>query len=110
MHKLLLLIASHFICDTVFQPEHVSKYKNPYVLKPEGFNQTTWPYIMAGHAFIHAMAVYLITGSTDFFLAEFFFHCGIDLAKCKGVFGKNYNMHIDQGLHLLCKAFYMVAL
>lgn len=106
----LLLIASHFICDTVLQPEHVSKGKHPDYAKSQGFNQTTWFYFMYGHALTHAVGVYLVTGSKLFFVMEWVLHGVIDLTKCCGLFGKKYNMHIDQGLHILCKIIYLMLL
>lgn len=104
---LIILIAAHFVCDTVFQPPHVSQQKHPLWAKQRAYTQTTWPYVMIGHAATHAFAVYLITNSFLCFLLELWFHAHIDYLKCTGKFGTKHNMHIDQGLHILCKLFYV---
>lgn len=106
---LFLFVAGHFICDVILQSINVSKNKNPFVELPEGFNQTTWPYFLLAHAFTHSIAVLVITNSYTLAVAELGLHCFIDYNKCVGNFGKNYHMHIDQGLHLFCKLIYLVA-
>ena len=96
------LVIGHFLCDYVFQSDTVAREKN-------ADSETTlqehvpWFYWMTAHAMTHAAAVMLITGNIGFALMEFGTHFAIDTMKCKGWYG----IHVDQALHLLCKAFYV---
>lgn len=58
-----------------------------------------WYYWLTAHALIHGGAVFLITQSLFLGIAETVIHWFIDFAKCE----KWINIHVDQGLHVLCK-------
>ena len=62
-----------------------------------------WPYWLSAHALIHGGAVWLITGNMSLGLIEVILHWIIDFAKCEGW----TNIHIDQLLHMICKAVYV---
>ena len=98
---LYLLFLSHFVADYPLQSEFMAKHKSPLNSLPAA----PWGYVMASHAAVHALGVYLVTGSVVLSAAELVLHAQIDTGKCIGVFG----IHVDQGLHLLTKCF-LVAL
>ena len=93
MNTFLLLIALHFICDYVFQSEYIAINKNS--------KNVGWIYVMTAHCATHALAVTYVLGPT-YGIVEFFLHFLIDHMKCKN----KYGIHIDQGLHVLCKIIY----
>lgn len=116
---LLALFFWHYIADYPLQGDFLSREKNPY--RPEKDRYAPWTSAMLAHVWIHAFGVLIITGSFVAFLVEFVLHWFIDVVKCKyaskldrtkpqdqerlmGAFGT------DQGVHLLCKVVYVLAL
>lgn len=91
------LVAGHFVADYPLQSDFIANGK-----KRPGLYGVPWYYILSAHAATHATAVYLITGSMLLSLVEFGAHFLIDFWKCEG----SINIHEDQALHFLCKAFY----
>ena len=65
-----------------------------------------WPYWLTAHAFVHGGAVWMATGNMGLGVVEVVLHWIIDFAKCE-----NWtNIHIDQFLHMMCKAGYVLFL
>lgn len=101
-HTAVYLIAAHFLLDYALQGDWMSKAKNPSLELVTG--EKIWPLALLGHAWLHATAVLLITGSGLLYLLELIIHSITDYAKCSGRFGYN----VDQYIHLSCKAAYGV--
>lgn len=102
MTVLFWLLVGHAVADYPLQGDFLSKgknHKNPIPGIP------FWQCLFA-HAAIHAGSVALVTGSIAFGLVEFALHCVIDFGKCSGWYGFN----CDQGLHVICKVAYAMAL
>lgn len=93
----LVLCFGHCLCDYPLQTDKIARGKNPGLVEEE---EIAWSYWMAGHAGTHALAVALLTGNAWLGLAEFVAHFLIDWGKCRGLF----ELGVDQGLHLGCKA------
>jgi hypothetical protein len=103
-------LAGHALADFVLQPTSMAVGKNrnrkfdgnPDVEK----YRPHWPYWLTAHALIHGGIVWLITGNVFLGFLEAALHWIIDFAKCE-----NWtNIHIDQILHMLCKACYIIIL
>lgn len=93
---LFFMLVGHALMDYPLQSDFIAKYKNPWV---KFDNQTWWPWLLSWHALMHGGAVALVTGSVYLGVLETICHWLIDLAKCADWI----NIHIDQGLHILCK-------
>lgn len=96
----LQLIAAHFLCDFALQGDYMARVKSPKSGAVE------WRWAMYGHGAIHGCAVAMVTGSVALGLVEWAAHVAIDHAKCAGAI----NYHVDQWLHLTCKAAYIIAM
>ena len=94
---LYLLVLSHFVADYPLQSEFMAKHKSPL----NSLAAAPWGYVLASHAAVHAIGVYLVTGSAVLSVIEFLLHSYIDYGKCLGFFG----IHVDQALHLIVKVF-----
>lgn len=103
---LFLLIVGHCLCDYPLQGDFIGKFKNPSNPNPFPSGSHPWLVLMSAHCFIHAGAVYLITGIIWFALAELLLHFIIDV--CKNNNKISFNM--DQWLHIFCKACYVVVI
>ena len=104
---LFLLVGAHFVADFVLQPDVVAAGKHrvrPATLATD--HLPPWPYFLLGHAFTHAIAVFLITQSVWLGLAELVLHALLDHLKCEN----RISFTIDQSLHLACKVGYCVVL
>jgi len=100
MDSLFLLIWFHFLADFPFQGEFLAKAKNRY--NPiKGFNPLL---ALFAHAYIHAGAVYIITGSSLLSLIELITHMWIDDQKCKG----EIDSETDQLYHIVLKVLYFL--
>lgn len=99
---IVLLLAAHALFDYALQGDFMAKAKNPAA----PILGVPWYQPMAAHCFIHATAVYFITGMVFAGIVEFVAHFVIDYMKCTGKL--TYNQ--DQYLHLACKAGYVLAL
>src|SRR6478752_5092840 len=105
---LLALVIGHAIADFPMQGTFLAMGKNRHVKMPdpEGapFPGNLWVYCLTAHALIHAGAVWLITGSITFAIAELCLHWFIDFAKNE----RWTNFTVDQCLHVVCKIIYAV--
>ncbi len=101
---LVLLLFGHFMADffmqTEFQALGKSRKSNPYAAA------VPWYYCLTAHAAIYAGVIGILTGSLLIGLIEFVIHWIVDHGKCEGWYG----IHVDQGIHLLCKVAYAVLL
>ena len=100
-------VLAHVVCDFVLQSSSMARGKNRHIHidRKEGgsHSHVFWPYWLTAHSFVHGGAVWLITGSVILGLTETCLHWIIDFAKCE----RWTNIHIDQSLHLACKAMYL---
>lgn len=95
------LFIGHFVGDFALQSDSMESGK-----KPSSSPGLLWVYWMSAHAAVHAAAVTLATGSTLLGTCEFVAHWIIDLLKSRDAIG----FHLDQLLHLLCKAIWLALL
>ena len=100
MRELFGLLVGHAVADFGLQSEWMGKHKSPH----ESLPYVPWYYVLGAHGVIHGGAVYLVTGSVVFGVAETVLHSVIDLGKCRGYYG----IHVDQGFHLVCKLLWWV--
>ena len=89
---MILLLVAHFLFDYALQGDFMAKAKN---LNAPMFG-VPWIWPMASHCFIHAAAVYFITGSYLLGALEFICHFYIDSAKCVRMitFGQDQTLHV----------------
>lgn len=92
---LFLLMVGHFIADYPLQGDFLARGKNHTNPIPG----IPWYHCLVAHSFIHAGAVYIVTGSLMLALLELVVHTFIDYEKCDG--SLTYNQ--DQFLHFLTK-------
>lgn len=102
MQMFFYLILGHFICDYPLQTDFVAQRK----CRRNSLPVVPWYYVMSGHCATHAAAVAIVTGNAWLALSEFVAHYAIDVAKCEGWTG----IHLDQYLHVGCKAAWMLIL
>lgn len=102
MNMLALLLLAHLAFDYALQGDFMAKAKN----HKAPFPGVPWQTILASHAAMHALAVYLITGSLVCAMVEQVAHTLIDYAKSDGRIAFN----ADQLLHIACKVGYVIAL
>jgi len=86
---------AHAITDIVMQD---GKLTNMGRNKIRG-QHPHWFYWLIAHGLIQGGGVYWATGLPLLGLAESVAHTVIDFGKCEHYYG----VHVDQGLHLLCK-------
>ena len=104
---LFFLLAGHALMDFSLQTDTIAVCKcrraNHMIQQA-----VPWYYWLTAHALLHGAAVGLVVAMgypgnwnliVGFGLAETLIHWVIDYGKCE----KLYNIHIDQGLHILCK-------
>lgn len=105
LELLFLLIGAHFLCDYPLQGDFIGKFKNRHVNRSQDPLRTfiPWWHLMTAHSFIHACAVFILTGNLYYGLAELVAHFIIDVLKCEGY----TNIHVDQALHIICKVAYV---
>lgn len=99
------LSIGHALMDFPLQGEYIATGKNWRLLKKladPARPPAIWIWCMTSHCFMHAGAVWAVTGSFLLGLTEFTLHWMIDVAKCSG----RTTFHQDQILHYLCKAAY----
>lgn len=99
------LCIGHAIMDFPLQGEYIATGKNWRLLKKladPARPEEIWLWCMSAHCFMHAGAVWTVTGSFILGAFEFVVHWTIDVAKCSG----RTNFHQDQILHYLCKLAY----
>lgn len=97
-----VLLIGHAVADYPLQGDFLARAKNHNAPIP-GIN----PIIaLKMHAFIHAGAVWIITGSFGLALIESVLHTAIDWAKCDN----RTSFTADQVLHVICKILYVALL
>jgi len=105
------LLIGHSIADYPLQGEFLALGKNHRLSpenKPDGVEgvRGLWLHCLTAHAFIHAGMVWAISGIFLLGLCELVLHWLIDFVKSEGW----TNFHVDQFLHVLCKAGYVAVL
>ncbi len=109
LELLLVLIAGHGLADFALQPSEMGKGKNRNrkvdlaSIPPGQTPATVWPYWLTAHAAVHALVVYLFTGSILLACLEWAAHWIIDFFKCENVL----SVHQDQALHIACKVLWV---
>lgn len=93
----ILLLTSHWLADYPLQGDFLAKAKQEGPLRI---------YHLIAHSGIHGGFVMLVTGSWILGLTEWIAHTIIDELKVKG----KTNFALDQALHILCKAVYVIIL
>ena len=100
-------LIGHAIADFPLQGAFLSLHKNRHVDPPTNgpidLPPTLWIYALSAHALVHAGFVWIITGSSLLGFTEFLVHWFIDFAKSE----RWTNFHLDQALHMGCKAIYV---
>lgn len=105
------LIVGHAVADYPLQGEFLALGKNHRLpTEPRQCRGSCvrglWFHCLTAHAIIHAGVVWAVTGVFFLGILEFFLHWVIDYLKSAGF----TNLHLDQFLHILCKAAYVVLL
>jgi hypothetical protein len=98
---LILLVLGHWLGDYALQSDRMA------VEKCQGCDQVLhWRWWLTAHGGIHGFLVAWITGVPLLGLAEWGIHVLIDWGKCR----HRYGMALDQGLHMACKALWVLLL
>ena len=95
---LFLLIVGHAVADYGLQTEYIAMNKSP--------RSNGWQFTLLAHSLIHAGTVYLITGLMPLAMMECVLHFMIDMFRST----ESISRVVDQTLHFLCKAFYVIIL
>lgn len=104
--KLFYLFAIfHALADYPLQGQFLAlgKHRSKWV-DEKGRAKHTWMYCLLVHSLIQSAGVWLVSGSIVFALIEFGLHLAIDFGKSRA----KYGLLVDQSLHYLCKALYVV--
>lgn len=98
-------LVGHALGDYVFQRDIMatSKSRHAEIYKTAGKGFPGWYYWMGSHALVHGGAVFIISGSWVLGVVETVLHFIIDFSKCEHWI----SLHVDQLLHILCKAVYV---
>jgi len=98
-------LVGHALGDFVLQRQVMATAKSRHaeIYRTAGKGFPDWYYWLGAHALVHGGAVFLISGSLLLGVVETVLHAAIDFSKCEHWIG----LHIDQILHLLCKAGYV---
>jgi hypothetical protein len=101
-------LIGHALGDYPLQSEFMVKGKDRHrpPPSPESAVKGLWLYCLSSHALIHAGIVWVITGSRILGFTEFVLHWLIDWLKVERKIG----FGADQGLHISCKALYVIIL
>jgi hypothetical protein len=93
------LLVAHFALDYPLQGDTTAREKSRHSTTPlQGF--VPWYYWLTAHSFMQGGGVALVTGSVSLGIAETVLHWVIDYGKSE----RWYSIHVDQLLHLACKA------
>jgi hypothetical protein len=103
---LFFLLAGHALMDYSLQGDAMAACKCRRSTHPVA-QSVPWYYWLTAHALLHGAAVGALVfwGYNDwnlavgFAIAETALHWLIDFGKCERLYG----IHMDQGLHVLCK-------
>lgn len=102
MNMAFWLVVAHFLADYPLQGDTTAREKSRHSATPlQAF--VPWYYWMTAHALMHGAAVAFITNSIALGLAETAAHWAIDFGKCE----RWFSIHVDQALHLACKALWL---
>jgi hypothetical protein len=110
---LFYLIAGHFLADYPFQSDAIASCKCRKSQHPAQVGVPWW-YWLTAHSFVHGAMVGVIMKwygvaepiALGFAIAETVVHWLIDWGKCE----KLFNIHMDQGLHIICKLLWWIIL
>jgi hypothetical protein len=111
---LFFLLAAHALMDYALQTETIATCKCRDCDSPVA-KSVPWYYWLTAHAVLHGAAVGFViqwfgkggwNTVAAYALAETVVHWVIDLGKCE----KWYSIHVDQGLHVLCKVLWFALL
>lgn len=97
---LFFLLVGHALCDYPLQGDFLARGKNHRAPIPG----VPWWQCLLAHALIQGGMVTVVTGSLWLGLAEFILHGVIDYGKSEGW----YSYNVDQLLHVLSKALWVV--
>jgi len=99
---IVAMLMAHALADYPLQGDFLANAKDRH----SDYNKsiTVWPHALTAHSLIHAGAVYFITGAWVLGLLEFVIHWATDFGKCEKWFG----FHIDQAIHIACKAIWVL--
>jgi len=97
------MLVGHALMDFPMQAGPIATEKSRHS-KTDLQKQVPWYYWLSAHALLHGGAILYITGLLGYALLETVVHWIIDFAKCEGW----TNIHIDQALHVACKALWVV--
>jgi len=95
------MLCGHAIADYSFQSDTMAIGKNRH-LEKGCYRSVPWYYWMAAHALIHGGTTGLLSGWIVLGVIETVIHFIVDCAKCDKVI----NVHVDQAIHVGCKAVY----
>lgn len=98
MDIFFLLLFSHALGDFAFQSEYMVKQKQPQK------NKDSWYIFLLSHSVIHGGLIGFFTGSFLLAMLETVCHFVIDYGKMQG----KYDIQIDQLLHVICKALWVL--
>jgi hypothetical protein len=110
---LFFLLATHALMDYALQSETIATCKCRGCDSPLA-KSVPWYYWLTAHTVLHGAAVGAVIRWFDYgwytvaayAAAETVLHWLIDFGKCE----KWYSIHVDQGLHVLCKLLWFVLL
>lgn len=112
---LIAMIVAHLLLDYPLQGDFLAKAKN----HQNGIDGVPWVQALMAHSILQAAGVWLVTGSMALGFFEFIAHAAIDYGKSAGwyqsVDAKGFSTwaaferayHVDQLLHILCKALWV---
>ncbi|MAA73835.1 MAG: hypothetical protein CMN28_03920 [Salinisphaeraceae bacterium] len=101
------LLVGHALGDFALQTDWMVRHKNHREPPPENscrHPRHIWIHLLTAHALVHGGAVALTTGMVGLGIAETLAHWLIDYGKSDG----RYGFHVDQLLHLGCKAVWLM--
>jgi hypothetical protein len=104
----LALAIGHAFADFPLQGDYMATHKNRnhQAASRAALPRGLWIHCMLAHSLIHAGFVWAISGQVVLAVTELIIHFALDFGKCEGWTSFN----VDQGLHYVCKAGYVIVL
>ncbi|MGI8604488.1 MAG: DUF3307 domain-containing protein [Verrucomicrobiales bacterium] len=101
-------IIGHALGDYPLQTDFMARGKNRHLpqICEELPVRGLWVYLMTAHALTHAGIVWILSGCPLLAVGELVLHWTIDWLKVE----RKINFHLDQTMHILCKAAYVAIL
>jgi Protein of unknown function (DUF3307) len=101
-------VIGHAVADFPLQSEFMARGKNRHLppLCPDTAVPGLWIYCLTAHTLTHGGFVWLISGCPILGAIEVGVHWVTDFLKME----RKINFHVDQALHVLCKAVYVAVL